>query len=1626
MSIDFTGITNQNEFYTNYYLAAIFEQDLKEVLQSWDQQAQSGERMPYEKLGALRHEFFALQEQMRKLKSAAKVLDAGMPFVQNLLNVLGYNFQPKLKDIENGAVPIVGEVLKADGSPYLWAILVASEPDDKGDPLHRSFLPEQYEDEPDPAKQLLGDDLEMVIAKHIYATAEPPRWILAIQYNCIILIDRSKWSDKRLLQFDLREILNRRETSTLKATAALLYKESLCPDSGNSLLDYLDENSHKHAFAVSEDLKYAAREAVELIGNEAIWYIREKQKKAVFTRPELAKQLTEESLRYLYRLLFLFYLEARAEKLGTIPMCNEAYKTGYSLESLRELEMTPLLTPETQNGYFFDDSIAILFGMISNGVYPEKQGELPLADTPRHHEFSIEKIESHLFDVKQTPLLQSVRLRNSVWQKVIQLLSLSREQNGKNQRRGRVSYAQLGIIQLGAVYEGLLSYRGFFAETDLYEVKKSGDAWNPLDQAFFVTAEQLEGYTKDERVYDDDTGNLIKYPKGTFIYRLAGRDREKSASYYTPTSLTQCLVKYALKELIGEKPGDEHYKTADDILQLTVCEPAMGSAAFLNEAVNQLADAYLRRKQQETGQWIAHDRIEEETQHVRMFLADRNIFGVDLNPVAVELGEISLWLNSMTRANFVPWFGGQLVCGNSLIGARRQVYRTALASRGKKGAQTWLDSAPERVMPGTRRTPTTIYHFLLPDTGMADYTDKVIKTMAQEKIAAIREWKKNFVAPFSEEDALLLERLSSAVDALWIEHTKQLRELRTIATDKLSIFGHEIKEEGNLSLADKDQRLSDLYAKQIKNSTPYRRLKMVMDYWCALWFWPIEKADELPSRDEYLMELQYILQGARMQEFGTYAENGQGFLFPTEERQQQLDFSEDLGTVNINELCDAFPRLQTVQQIADSQHFLHWELEFADVFHDHGGFDLVLGNPPWVKVQWNETGLLSDYQPMFAIKSLSATDVAELRNETIEKFGISKQYLHEYEGITGTQNFLNAICNYPVLKNVQTNLYKCFLPQAWMINTANGVSGFLHPEGVYDDPAGGKLRAETYSRLRDHFQFINELRLFAEVDHHTKFSVNIYGTFAAKPHFQHIANLFAVFAVEESFQNSASKVGGIKDDNDNWNRNGHPDRVIRVTGKELELFVRLYDEPGTPFNEARLPAIHARQLTDVLEKIMQYALHLQVYNSDYFSTQFWHETNDQKKTHTMRRDTQFPTDAERMILSGPHFFVGNSFYKSPRFPCLLNSDYDTIDLTAMPENYLQRSNYVPDCDMEEYHKRTPYCPWDVSENPVTHEKTILRRVTDYYRLAFRGMLSQSGERTLTSAIIPCAYAHINGVKSICPRGCVSHTSTKTMQDPVDVSHTSTEKNGLTPIDGFARLLDLAAVCFSVIGDFYIKSTGRSNLYESDLANLPYITDNRLRLLVLLLSCLTRPYADLWHGAWRDEFVADAWAKDDPRLPKDTFSKLTPEWTWETPLRTDYARRQALVEIDVLVARALGLTVEELCTIYRIQFPVLKQNENDTWYDQTGRIVFTCSKGLPGVGFDRAKWNEIKDLKAGDPCPTLPRNLDWLPEDQRESADPIITYYPPFDKCDREADYRTVWAYFDKRELLNITGASEHV
>ena len=252
----------------------------------------------------------------------------------------------------------------------------------------------------------------------------------------------------------------------------------------------------------------------------------------------------------MYRMLFILFIEARPE-LGYAPIRELSYLKGYSLESLRDIaDAVRDDVDEVSDGYYLHETLAKLYDLIYNG-YPETEAEFQKvtgADSI-HDVFLIAPLKAHIFDPEYTKLINAAKLRNSCMLRIIDLMSLTRASGKRNSRRGRISYANLGINQMGAVYEALLSYRGFIAQQDLYEVKRAGVDFNELDVGYFVSESDLAQYTEEERVRyasGNKKGKLRMYAKGTFIYRLAGREREKSASYYTPEVLTKCLVKLSL------------------------------------------------------------------------------------------------------------------------------------------------------------------------------------------------------------------------------------------------------------------------------------------------------------------------------------------------------------------------------------------------------------------------------------------------------------------------------------------------------------------------------------------------------------------------------------------------------------------------------------------------------------------------------------------------------------------------------------------------------------------------------------------------------------------------------------------------------------------------------------------------------------------------------------------------------------------------------------------------------------------------------------------------------------------------------------------------------------------------
>jgi hypothetical protein len=774
------------------------------------------------------------------------------------------------------------------------------------------------------------------------------------------------------------------------------------------------------------------------------------------------------------------------------------------------------------------------------------------------------------------------------------------------------------------------------------------------------------------------------------------------------------------------------------------------------------------------------------------------VFGVDLNPVAVELAEVSLWLNSIFAPEqgraFVPWFSQQLQCGNSLIGARRQIYRVSQLPTGTgrkakptkgQGPKLWHEHAPEELAWDAPLPKDAIFHFLLPDPGMAAYADKVIKELEPEAIERCKRWNKAFVGEaFTEAQIDHLLRLSRLADSLWQEWAQQQSQLRKRTTDPLPVWedptGAAAVDWTPLKLKDRIQE-QEVLGHGVANTNARLRLKWAMDYWCALWFWPIRQADMLPSRDTWLVELSMILGDL---EQGITPELGQTNLFAdTQPRQLAVDVSDRHGFVDLEKLKAEFERLRQVEAVAARIRPLHWDLEFADLL-EGGGFDLIVGNPPWLKVEWEEKGVIGDADPMVLIRKVSASELAKRRSEAFSQHpNLRMAYLEEFEAQSGSQAFLNAMQNYPLLKGSQTNLFKCFLPQAWRIASAQGVQGFLRPEGVYDDPNGGVMRATLYQRLRHHFQFQNELKLFP-IGNRNKFSMNIYGA-RRQASFIHLSNLFHSKTVDGCFAHDGhGAIGGIKTDDNQWNMAGHRQRLIPVGEKALGLFAQLYDEPGTPACQARLPTLHSQQLQSVLEKFAATPKRLGDLEGEYYATVMWDETNAVKQDGTIRRDTSFPPDPTELVLSGPHFQVSKPLFQTPKAVCNTHRAYDCLDLTSLPDDYLPRTNYRPDVSPSEYRARTPQVPWG--------EKLPL---TEFYRVACRRQLSQAGERTLVPTLCPTGAGHVHPVISL------------TFKEGVDAGH-------------------FAATLSSVPADFWIKTTGKGDLYESTLRRFPILKTSR--------------------------------------------------------------------------------------------------------------------------------------------------------------------------------------------------------
>lgn len=1447
---------------------------------------------------------------------------------------------------------------------------------------------------------------------HIFLLPEErrPHFILMLAGNTVFLFDKDKWAKGSYLQFSLDDLFAQASIDAKHRTLYALFhmlvsKHTLAAEGEMVLMDTIIEESYKNAYEVTKDLKEGVILAVETLANEALYWWKQNNNIPVsdYTDDTFESEVKDDCLTIIYRLLFLFYAESRDE-LEILPVDDEVYKLGYSLESLRDLEMVRLNSDASRNGYFFDDSIRHLFSLLSDG-HNFKENNI------NSKSFRVRPIDSPLFNDNNLKHLANVRIRNIKWQEIIKALSLSKKKN----YCGRISYANLGVNQLGSVYESLLAFRGFYAEEDYIEVHKAN---TPQDGTFLVPYSRMGDFDISEVLCDPKTGNPVILPEGTFVYRLNGRDRQKSASYYTPEVLTRSTVKYTLKSILDEVRANK--RQATELLELKILEPAMGAAAFQNEVINQLAEAYLaeqQRQQREKGlrNWrISPDHYRDELQKVKAYIATHNVYGVDLNPTAIELGKLSLWLNVIHKDMETPFFANRLTVGNAVIGAwlkvynKQDVYGIMERHGAKPKVNKWWEKAPHKVKffsNRVNRSVNEVYHFLLPDANMLG-----VRSIKEQKKAHASEDKrmaailKDWTAPIVDADFKTLQRISGKIDVLLKEYFTDQISIDKYTNNRKEIWDgidHSASEslfkveEQAESYANKQQ----LFDTRYRHDNAYRKLKLAMDYWCALWFWEYDDAADQPTRQEFWGDIEALLdvdnsqldtktrQALERAGSDVVSENMPECGRMTEDESQIVVKTQNEILAKSHAQTSLFvdedpPRLKIAGRLADRYHFFHPMLEFIEVFWLRDGFDIICGNPPWLKLEFDEQGILSEKYPEVAIRKVSAPDVRKMRDQMFKQIPATETLYRSEEIDTAcSSKFMSAYCNYPLLIGQHTNLYKCVLENGFSLMGENGYMGLLHPESIYDDPNGQPLRAYIYPKLKYHFQYQNELKLFAEVHNETLYSSNIYNNGKQFVDFISINNLFHPTTVDSCFVHDGHGLcGGIKDDKNNWNILPHKDRLVRITKYELLVLSSVF-ENNDNWECTKLTSLHDQKFILFFDKLSRFPKHLRDYES--IISLSLNEAGA-VQAGQIKRNTCFPNiDKLEMIYSGPLLYVCNPLYKTPRKGCKSNRDFDNIGLSEIPEEFIQRTNYTPIVDLESYSS---------INNSFDNSP---KKWINYYKLAFRRMLSQTGERTLCGAIIPPSTNHIDGVIS-----CV--------------------------FKDFGVLVEFTGLSSSLPLDFYLKVIGAANLHRERLESFPLgIADkykSSLFARTLLLNCLTTAYADLWQEMWDGAYKLETWSIDDTRLKP--FDQLHEAWAWDIPLRNYFERRMALVEIDVIAAMALGLTLEDLEMIYTIQFPVLQQNEADTWYDQKGNIVFTCSKGLIGVGLDRKRnartgmlgWEDIRgdqideNTYAGT-SPTHTHTID--PAKSELYGGQQVTYYAPYTKCDRIADYRRAWAHFEK-------------
>jgi len=667
---------------------------------------------------------------------------------------------------------------------------------------------------------------------------------------------------------------------------------------------------------------------------------------------EYLSQVRQGALIFLYRLLFVLYAEDR----HLLPIERDAYKE-FGLTKLRD-EIAKKFADRSD----FSDRATLYWARLETIFRAIGEGDDTLGIPPYN---------GGLFQQAEAPILARCRLPDKIVADII--FPLSHEKAEPHPKY--INYRDLSVQQLGSIYERLLEF---------------------------------------DVVADD----------GTIAIRLNPFARKGSGSYYTPEPLVRLIIERAVGPLVAERL--EHFQAkaeelsksrrplrerlqevaaldpASCILDLKVCDPAMGSGHFLVSLVDWMADRVLAaidhapeivgwaaeapyesplikridtirkriEKRAAEHKWPLPERQLDERNIIRRMILKRCVYGVDLNPMAVELAKVSLWLHTFTVGAPLSFLDHHLRCGDSLFGEH------------VRGALDWL----------SQRGNIMVTHIIAKAKAVAAGMEKV-EALTDADIAEVKESETNF------------ETVESGI--------------RPIVA--LFDFIHA-------------QRWQDPKDDKIKT--------LVSRFFDGQYGDPLLILDGRPASDP---------------EFAKFYR-------------------------------------QCRQQIA-AQRFLHWEVAFPGVWSNwestepQGGFDAVIGNPPWDRIKFQEVEWFAERKPEIA-KAQRASDRKKMV-AALKKKNDPLALAHEkaVDRAEAAARVARTIGDYPLLAGGDTNIYSLFVERGTRLIKSDGLVGLLTPSGIASDKTAADFfkSVATTGRLNALFDFENKKIFFPDIHASFKF-----------------------------------------------------------------------------------------------------------------------------------------------------------------------------------------------------------------------------------------------------------------------------------------------------------------------------------------------------------------------------------------------------------------------------------------------------------------------------------------------------------------------------------------------------------